>query len=1274
MSSSADFATFCTQFFALFSGKSFRGGDYLSYLQRPDQLRSGDEASIVDMAIVSPLLGLLGFEPAEKVYNQQRQNGRPDFAPTDVLYGICFLIEDKSTSLSLSFDLNDSDSHLSQLVGYMRDLQVSLGWLTNGRQLMVWQLDGEQPRRILDIDIAEAIRAWRMYTPSVLPGTIEQSLQHLYALCRKTSFSDSQRLEKEIAIEIDEWAFKALPLGTNVGNETNLVEALQIVVREMQGDARRMLDRHLERYNAYTKRAVLLTDRQPEPAAQQLKTLRDRILSILKDTFQIVWGLETADLQMIEEELFNLEREARLFVSPQEVTQKLLDLINAVRQRKHDADEQKEQEKKTRSKPRTFHLLADFDEFPAIGEPLKLYIDKSFQWHGRQATLRHDYQADLQVYDDYTAWRLLVQETMLGSLDEEQRRNEFALQAAYVVFIRLLLIRVCEDKGVFPHRILSNGGLKHWQEDIKRYLFFVQGNPYSPLLDMAYQNAQNVYAHFFTGRELFNWYRLDQQRFILTLYQLDRFNFAQVDSDIIGTIYNTYVNREEKRNKGQYYTPSAIIQYILDNVGYSGNSIIGPNKRLIDPACGSGSFLVTAAKRLIAAYKGNRQQVDDPIAVLERVRQNLFGFDLNPFACYLAEMNLLIQVLDLVKQAHQSGTLVKLERFNIYNVDALARPSGMYYYINVNTLQAEENDEVNRIKSREHDTPYALGFAFVVANPPYGATLSDEYKAMLRANWQDVFYGQPDTYTFFLKLGLDLLADSGRLGFITPNTYLMGTHTGALRYKLLNSARIEQIVDLPQSIWHDANVDCVLIFLVAEKDEAKRKAQQVQINILGLQNSLDKLASRAWSEVFTQQQERWLSNPRYEITMRYDNLLQHIEDACLVLKQNGEITEKVLRLVDVTDSTQGIIPYHTRTESAINPYIKTRWELPADITEWKPLLDGNSFVGRYELRWGSKQHYLKYGKWLYSVPQARFFESPKLLVQDMRNRSLKRRLVATFDDQKFYNRHNFNNIIAKDANYHLKYILAVFNSSLLNYWFGRLFDNLHINPSYFRQLPIYPADAEMQAIFVMLVDQMLARHAELNVLREQGYIIRPRRDGTMLIEVPYAVLLTELQQADPNFPVLNFFDAKAIGLFTLPDNCDLSATISRNVYLPERYPGSIVLRHNKLWLEVADEALRRYLYGYLRSPQWQGKTWDAIKNTALLPADGEALQRLFALEEQKKQSIQVIQAEIRRIDAEIDERVLDLYGIHEPTDRQRVLGSAPVEDEEEDDADTASLG
>ncbi len=123
-----------------------------------------------------------------------------------------------------------------------------------------------------------------------------------------------------------------------------------------------------------------------------------------------------------------------------------------------------------------------------------------------------------------------MRETILNGSNEEQRRERFALQAACVVFIRLLLIRFCEDKGILPYRFLSGDGLRRWQKDIERYFIFAQGNPYDPLLDMAYANVQQIYAHLFTGRELFNWYRLDREHFVMAVHRFSRFNFASIES------------------------------------------------------------------------------------------------------------------------------------------------------------------------------------------------------------------------------------------------------------------------------------------------------------------------------------------------------------------------------------------------------------------------------------------------------------------------------------------------------------------------------------------------------------------------------------------------------------------------------------------------------------------------------------------------------------------------------------------------------------------------
>lgn len=178
-------------------------------------------------------------------------------------------------------------------------------------------------------------------------------------------------------------------------------------------------------------------------------------------------------------------------------------------------------------------------------------------------------------------------------------------------------------------------------------------------------------------------------------------------------------------------------------------------------------------------------------------------------------------------------------------------------------------------------------------------------------------------------------------------------------------------------------------------------------------------------------------------------------------------------------------------------------------------------------------------------------------------------------------------------------------------------------------------------------------------------MIRKQRDGNTLIEIPYDRLLAEVQQRNPNFSTLTLFDAKAAGLFTIPDRCDLQVSISSNVYTPDRYPTSVVLRHNKLWLVIEDDNIRRYLLGYLKRPQWQGKTWDEIKNQVTLPYEANDLNTFFATEQQRRSEIQTLLDEVAQIDAEIDEKVLDLYGITDPSDRQRILGSAATSEEDE---------
>ena len=338
--------------------------------------------------------------------------------------------------------------------------------------------------------------------------------------------------------------------------------------------------------------------------------------------------------------------------------------------------------------------------------------------------------------------------------------------------------------------------------------------------------------------------------------------------------------------------------------------------------------------------------------------------------------------------------------------------------------------------------------------------------------------------------------------------------------------------------------------------------------------------------------------------------------------------------------------------------------VPTGNPTWKPLLDGNSFVGRYDLRWDASRPYLHYGDWLERKREPRFFDSPKLLWVQLRNKALKRRLVATHDDRGFYNRHNFSNIIARDgAGYDLKYILALFNSSLLNYWYARQFDNVNINPDSIRQIPIFPADAATQAEIIALVDAMLAEHVTLNRLREQEYRIIRRATGSDVIELPYDRLLAELQASNSEVVAYRISDALYQGILSIPADADQTETVSSNIFVTPKHPTSVVLRRNKLWLTVPDEDVRDYLVNYLRRPRWRGKAWADVAEEARIPVRREDRAAFSALVQARRAEIVAGLDRIDQLDRAIDQRVMTLYGISDPAEQARIMGSAPADDD-----------
>lgn len=182
------FAEFLPAFFNLYEQNQFSGQTFLDYVAKHSSERSGDEASVVDNVLSGPLLTLLGFPSGEQVYNATKSDAsRPDFAPRVATVGDCFVVEDKSTSLDLTLDLNNKDSHLSQLAKYVRGAGAKLGLLSNGRDLRVWEFSAKEARELFVVDVVELLK---LRAAKKTPEEKQlRPLESLFDLLRREAFT-----------------------------------------------------------------------------------------------------------------------------------------------------------------------------------------------------------------------------------------------------------------------------------------------------------------------------------------------------------------------------------------------------------------------------------------------------------------------------------------------------------------------------------------------------------------------------------------------------------------------------------------------------------------------------------------------------------------------------------------------------------------------------------------------------------------------------------------------------------------------------------------------------------------------------------------------------------------------------------------------------------------------------------------------------------------------------------------------------------------------------
>ena len=209
-----------------------------------------------------------------------------------------------------------------------------------------------------------------------------------------------------------------------------------------------------------------------------------------------------------------------------------------------------------------------------------------------------------------------------------------------------------------------------------------------------------------------------------------------------------------KKDTGEFYTPRAVTQFIIDMV----DPQLG--EKIIDPACGTAGFLVCAIEHL-------RKQVKN-VNDRKTLQATITGTELKPLPYMLSVINLITHDIEIPQ---------------IENGDSLSR-------------------ELTSIKQKDR-------VKIIVANPPFGGVVGDGMETNFPLN-----YRTKDSADLFLILFIQLLEEGGRAGIVLPDGSLSGDGVKArVRQKLLEDCNVHTIIRLPQSVFaHYATVNTNLIF------------------------------------------------------------------------------------------------------------------------------------------------------------------------------------------------------------------------------------------------------------------------------------------------------------------------------------------------------------------------------------------------------------------------------------------------------------------------------
>lgn len=330
-------------------------------------------------------------------------------------------------------------------------------------------------------------------------------------------------------------------------------------------------------------------------------------------------------------------------------------------------------------------------------------------------------------------------------------------------------------------------------------------------IDGLFSEVKKMYRNIFRGNEEIS---LSDRALAFIVSELAKYDFTRTDVDAKGVAYQEIVGTNLRGDRGQYFTPRGVVKLVVE--------MLDPkeNERILDPACGTGGFLVATLGLMLKKFreeqdtKPGQENTTEFLNVHERLKEYastmIFGSDFDPFLIRASQMNMVM-----------AGD----GRGHLYHINSLEFPSG----------------HLPQVKDAKKDLLPFGSFDVVMTNPPFGSSIPITEKNILE-NFELAHSWEPDGEGGFRNTGVlkssvapEILfverclkwikPGTGRMGIVLPDGILGNPAAEYIRWWIMREAQVLASVDLPvEAFIAEANVNILtsLLFLRRKSEEEKR--------------------------------------------------------------------------------------------------------------------------------------------------------------------------------------------------------------------------------------------------------------------------------------------------------------------------------------------------------------------------------------------------------------------------------------------------------------------